>query len=263
MDQAMSRMIENLRRNGLRRPSAPALATSGQLPTPIYVQLVTLFRRRIETGEWKIGHQIPSLDELAAELGVARATVRHAIGFLESEGLIGRYRGRGTFVLSTPKSEIWHDIPTDWSASVDQTSDIKMEWLECRAARQLPTPSHPGGKLAPAYQFMRRLHRRNGIPYLVGTTYVERSLFDRVGKKGFNDAPFRVLQRVVDDQIGSAEQTIIVGTADLEIANHLDVPINSPIVILTRSVFDKNGVLIYESTGHHRGDLVRVRMKLR
>jgi len=138
-----------------------------------------------------------------------------------------------------------------------------MEWLECRPARQLPTASHPGGKLAAAYQFMRRLHRRNGIPYLVGTTYVERHLFDRVGKKGFNDAPFRVLQREANDQVGRAEQTIVVGTADLDTANLLDVPINSPIVIVTRSVFDKNEVLIYESAGHHRGDLVRVRMRLR
>ena len=55
----------------------------------------------------------------------------------------------------------------------------------------------------------------------------------------------------------------MVGTADLETANHLEVPINSPIVILTRSVFDRNGVLIYELVGHHRGDLVRVRMRLR
>ncbi|WJR75838.1 GntR family transcriptional regulator [Bradyrhizobium sp. NP1] len=236
-----------------------------ELATPIYVQLVTLFRRRIETGEWQVGDQIPSLDELAEQVGAARATVRHAIGFLEIEGLIGRYRGRGTFVLEKPKADIWHDIPSDWSASVDQSSssETKMEWIECRPALRLPNPSHPGGKLAPAYQFLRRLHRRNGIPYLVGSTFVEKELFDRIGKKNFNDAPFRVLQRELGNQIARAEQTIVVGTADLELADYLNVPVNSPIVILNRSVFDQSGVLIYESVGHHRGDLVRIRMKLR
>ena len=73
---------------------------------PIYVQLVTLFHRRIESGEWPVGQQVPTLDDLTAEFGVARATIRYAIGFLEREGLIGRYRGRGTFVLKKPDIEI-------------------------------------------------------------------------------------------------------------------------------------------------------------
>ena len=72
---------------------------------PIYVQLVTLFHRRIKSGEWPVGQQVPTLDDLTAEFGVARATIRYAIGFLEREGLIGRYRGRGTFVLKQPDIE--------------------------------------------------------------------------------------------------------------------------------------------------------------
>ena len=84
---------------------------------PIYVQLVTLFHRRIKSGEWPVGQQVPTLDDLTAEFGVARATIRYAIGFLEREGLIGRYRGRGTFVLKQPDIEIWHEIPTTSSTS--------------------------------------------------------------------------------------------------------------------------------------------------
>ena len=38
-----------------------------------YVQLATLFRRRIETGEWRVGEQIPTLEQLVGALGVARA----------------------------------------------------------------------------------------------------------------------------------------------------------------------------------------------
>ena len=73
------------------------MASFNGVPVPIYAQLVTLFRRRIESGEWPVHHQMPTLESLVEELGVARATIRHAIGFLEREGLVGRYRGRGTF----------------------------------------------------------------------------------------------------------------------------------------------------------------------
>ncbi|MFX6226298.1 GntR family transcriptional regulator, partial [Acinetobacter baumannii] len=40
------------------------------------LQLATLFRRRIESGQWPLGSQIPTVDDLASECGVARATIR-------------------------------------------------------------------------------------------------------------------------------------------------------------------------------------------
>ena len=53
-----------------------------------YLQLASLFRRRIEAGDWPIGQQTPTVDDLAVECGVARATVRKALDMLEDEGLI-------------------------------------------------------------------------------------------------------------------------------------------------------------------------------
>ena len=68
----------------------------------LYYQLADVFRRRIEDGEWQVDAQIPTLDDLVAEFGAARATVRQALTILEGEGLLARYRGRGTFVLKRP-----------------------------------------------------------------------------------------------------------------------------------------------------------------
>ena len=63
-----------------------------------YIQLASLFRRRIQSGQWSVGAQIPTVEDLAAECGVARATIRQALGQLETEDLIERYRAKGTFV---------------------------------------------------------------------------------------------------------------------------------------------------------------------
>jgi predicted transcriptional regulator len=57
-----------------------------------YIQLTTLFRRRIESGQWPVDQQIPTVEALALECGVARATIRQALGVLEDEKLIERYR---------------------------------------------------------------------------------------------------------------------------------------------------------------------------
>ncbi|HEY9281192.1 MAG TPA: GntR family transcriptional regulator, partial [Eoetvoesiella sp.] len=57
-----------------------------------YVQLASLFRRRVESGQWPVGEQIPTVDDLSEECNVARATVRQALNLLEAENLIARYR---------------------------------------------------------------------------------------------------------------------------------------------------------------------------
>ena len=148
--------IKSMTRRVLPRPSSSrqvgqsASTSHAMLPAPLYVQLVSLFRRRIGSGEWVIGKQIPTLDELAVDLGVARLTVRHAIGFLEAEGLIGRYRGRGTFVLKKPEQEVFLDIPTNWLDLVSGTAATAMEWLVCRTASVPPEPSHPAVGLRPS-----------------------------------------------------------------------------------------------------------------
>ena len=51
----------------------------GDSPVPRYAQLSALFRRRIGRGEWPPGAQLPTLERLTAEFGVARVTVRQAI----------------------------------------------------------------------------------------------------------------------------------------------------------------------------------------
>ena len=71
-----------------------------------YIQLASLFRRRIQAGQWQVGAQIPTVEELAAECGVARATIRQALDILQIEGLIERYRAKGTFVRPRPHDQI-------------------------------------------------------------------------------------------------------------------------------------------------------------
>ena len=58
---------------------------------------------RIEEGRLQAGARLPSEPELAAELGVSRATLREALRSLEGEGLLRRTWGSGTFVVDSPR----------------------------------------------------------------------------------------------------------------------------------------------------------------
>jgi GntR family transcriptional regulator len=59
--------------------------------------------QRIDQGKFPAGSRLPSEPDLAAELGVSRATLREALRALEGEGLVRRRRGSGTYVAEQPR----------------------------------------------------------------------------------------------------------------------------------------------------------------
>jgi GntR family transcriptional regulator len=60
-------------------------------------------RQGIDQGKFPPGTRLPSEPDLAAELGVSRATLREALRALEAEGLLRRRRGSGTYVAELPR----------------------------------------------------------------------------------------------------------------------------------------------------------------
>jgi GntR family transcriptional regulator len=60
-------------------------------------------RQGIDQGRFPPGTRLPSEPDLAAELGVSRATLREALRALEAEGLLRRRRGSGTYVAELPR----------------------------------------------------------------------------------------------------------------------------------------------------------------
>jgi len=68
--------------------------------TPVYKQIQSGIRKRIQTSELKPGDAVASERELARTYGVSLMTARHALAGLEREGLVERRQGAGTFVAS-------------------------------------------------------------------------------------------------------------------------------------------------------------------
>lgn len=65
---------------------------------PMYLQITEQIRRRVATGDWPAGHELPSIRALAADTQVSVITVKRAYSDLEREGVIVTRQGRGTFV---------------------------------------------------------------------------------------------------------------------------------------------------------------------
>jgi GntR family transcriptional regulator len=75
-------------------------------PVPFYFQLKKLLEDAIASGRWAPGERLPSEPEICEEFQLSRTTVRQALAELESEGLIRKQKGRGTFIAE-PRSTSW------------------------------------------------------------------------------------------------------------------------------------------------------------
>ncbi|MDO4241930.1 MAG: FCD domain-containing protein [Microbacteriaceae bacterium] len=72
---------------------------------------LAFLRRKITTGEWAVGDQIPIEAELAEMMQVGRSTVREAVRSLANLGMLETLPGRGTFVRSsTPSSALLNEF---------------------------------------------------------------------------------------------------------------------------------------------------------
>jgi GntR family transcriptional regulator of arabinose operon len=65
-----------------------------------YKQIYQLLRQSIDDGTYSAGKRLPSENELVKRLSASRPTIGRAFAQLESEGLIQRRAGSGTFVSS-------------------------------------------------------------------------------------------------------------------------------------------------------------------
>jgi GntR family transcriptional regulator len=65
---------------------------------PLHMQTIEALQKMIENGRLKPGDKLPPEAALAESLGISRATLREALGHLESNGLISRRQGVGTFI---------------------------------------------------------------------------------------------------------------------------------------------------------------------
>ena len=67
---------------------------------PMYLQIMEQIKQRVAVGDWAAGKPIPSIRQLAVDIGVSVITVKRAYLELEHEGVIVTRQGKGSFVAS-------------------------------------------------------------------------------------------------------------------------------------------------------------------
>lgn len=109
-------------------------------PVSITDQILAGIRRRIADGTLRPGDELPTVRQLALDLGINLNTVARAYRLLEDDGLVSTVRGRGTAV--TANRETRRGTPAESRARVadrlrDALADARLAGLDQGMAERI------------------------------------------------------------------------------------------------------------------------------
>ena len=123
---------------------------------------------------------------------------------------------------------------------------------------------HDIGRVQDRYFYMRRRHWKGETPYLIGDVYLDPRILAQVPRELLlNTSTLKILLQIPRLEVARAEQTLVIGTADTEMARLLNVSINAPTAVVHRTFVGGDGDIIAITGGTYRGDSIRLDMTLR
>jgi GntR family transcriptional regulator len=240
--------------------SKKPLAAPGRFPArmpnalPAYQRIQSAIRKRIDSGELQPGDPVPSERDLARIHQVSLMTARHALAFLEREGLVERRRGIGTFV-APPKIHFNKLMSyTEQMAARSLAAAAKVLFAqivdnENEAAARLSLPP------TSAIIKLERLRHAADEPFALETCYLDATEFP-----GLIEAPiareslFAILERDYQVELGYADEELDATAADPRIAELLAIPRREPLLRIRQVIYSTKGKPIMYVLGFYRSD---------
>ncbi len=233
-----------------------------RVPIPRYIQIADIMRHRIKRGRWPRGEVLPSLEKLMEEFQVARVTVRQAIQLLASEGLVSPQRGRGTFVTAAPGSERRLAVQTTLDDLVEMYRGDVPDLSNIIETHETPVLTERDGIPAPSYFHMRRVHSRQGERYCVVSIFIDDRVFRLAPARFRNEVVIPLFASLPGVTVAKAHQTLNISAADIEVAENLQIPVNTPVAEIRRVFNGPDGSVIYLGEATYRGDFIHLEMDL-
>jgi len=226
---------------------------------PLYAQIINYLEERIESGQYRVGQQIPSEMALAGELGVSRITVTNAINRMVQEGTLYRIQGKGTFVADKKKVE--HRLTSLVSFTGDMASRGYRASSKLVAFDSVAPPEKVALRLGMAEGQkawrVKRVRYADDEPMAVQTAYLPEAIFPEFSAAWLhhNESLYKVLQENYRIEMSEAdEQYNVMVIRKEEDARLLNVAADFPSLYCVRVSSLKDKRLFEYTESILRGD---------
>ena len=226
---------------------------------PIYIQISDEILERIESGQMPAGERFPSERDLSEQLGVNRMTLRKALSTLESQGLVERKQGDGTYV-SEPKIERQADLMVSFSRAMTrrgyQTGADLLEFVR-RPATETMARLLLLDVGDPVYGFLR-LRTLNAAPVMLEKIWYPVARFPDLDSHDLqNRFIYDILEEEYDLSIRRGRQSLEPVVATEFEADLLEIEPGDPLMLENRLAFDQHDHPFEYGKDLYRGDRFR------
>ncbi len=229
----------------------------------LYVQIRETLRQQIKSGQLEPGQKLPAEDELAAQFGVSRMTVRQGISDLIDEGVLYRRRGVGTFVtqfhVERDHNRLTNFLETAQAAGF--AAEVRLLSREVVPARMTVANALALQETEPVIR-IQTLRLANGVPITVYDEYVPYRLYPQLMQEDLRSRPAWQILESRGHTIKRAVQRIEARLADADVASLLEIEENAPILYKHRVIMSEDGAPVELILCHNRGDSYSVIMTL-
>lgn len=235
----------------VRPPSVPA-----DEPLPLYHRIYLLLRQVVTESAWPADQALPGEHDLASRYGVSRITIRRAMQQLESERLVERRRGSGTFVQRPrggKRREQLRNLIENLLEMGEQTDVRLLEFAYLPASPQVAASLEvrPGTVV----QKSVRVRSAAGVPFSHLVCWVPDDIGRRYGPDALAARPLLRLLEEAGSPPAAASQVISAQLADSLVAPLLGVQPGSALIRVTRQVRDAAGRVIEVVEALYRPDM--------
>jgi GntR family transcriptional regulator len=240
------------------------MRTDAQSQSPLYQQIYLVIRDRILSGEYPDQSLLPSENELAKLFGVSRITTKRALNEISAEGLCDRKRGTGSRVTYKPATA---PLKTDVQGLLDylfqmnlatQGFVLKFDYVAASAEIATVMKIETGAEI----QRSVRVRHLDGTPFSYLTTYVPGDLGRLYTREHISSQAVLTVLEKTGVEVAHAEQTITATLAGARAAESLQVKLSSPLLRISRIVFDRNERVVEHIVGLYRPDQYQYRTLL-
>lgn len=179
---------------------------------PLYLQLASYLRIQIQNGVLQPGDLMIAENSICEILNVSRVTVRKSMDKLVEEGLLVRYRGKGTFIANSKIKRNMNHLYnfTEDMKSIDAKPSSKVIKAEVLSAcpdgiaeiLNLPSAQTP-------VFYLERLRLANQEPILWERTYIPYHLCNKIEMFDFGkDSLYNILNETYHLEMYHAKETL-------------------------------------------------------
>ncbi len=209
---------------------------------PIYIQIQTEIKQKIEAGAWQVGTAIPAERQLAEMFHVSRMTVRQAIQGLVDDNILQRRVGAGTFIAEKKLTERLEAV-TSFTNLMLQEGKKPSTRIVSYGIRPASTQEQEALAIPEKSNVMKieRIRYGDSVPILFEVATIPEDIAALLTKEDIMNSLYEAVETKLGQRIGEAEQTMEAALVSEKVAPYLDVKLGSPVMKLRQITFLEDG----------------------